>query len=146
VVNGPIWLSLSLERWASRAQTTLRRYARHFCAPTASSRAKDLLRSWLTPEQLKQFEATKSFVVVGCDTGKRYCIRYGAATNVFEIDEAGCTVVGWCFLPAGGLAPGDVMLAQKIALENEERAAIAVARQFPVNLPRHWPEARYRRV
>jgi hypothetical protein len=62
---------------------------------------------------------------------------YGTATNIFEIDETGRTVVGWCFLPSGGLVAGDVMLAQKIALETDERAALQVARRFPVNCRRY---------
>jgi hypothetical protein len=37
------------------------------------------------------------------------------------------------FVPMGDLVPGDVMLAQKIALETNERAALAVANKFPPN-------------
>jgi hypothetical protein len=48
--------------------------------------------------------------------------------NVYELKEGG--VVGWCFVPEGYLAIGDVMLAQKIALESNERAALAVANNF----------------
>jgi hypothetical protein len=33
-------------------------------------------------------------------------------------------------VPEGDLVPGDVMLAQKIALENNERAALAVAIRY----------------
>ena len=32
-----------------------------------------------------------------------------------------------CFVPEGGLAPGDILLAQKIALETMEREALALA-------------------
>jgi hypothetical protein len=38
--------------------------------------------------------------------------------------------MGWCFVPRGQLVPGDVMLAQKIALETNETAALAVANRF----------------
>jgi hypothetical protein len=38
--------------------------------------------------------------------------------------------MGWCFVPEGSLVAGDVMLAQKIALETSEYAALAVARRF----------------
>jgi hypothetical protein len=102
---------------------------------TAGARGKALLREWLSPEQRAQFEATESFEVIGCHAGKRYRIQYGAATNVFETDEAGHPVMGWRFLPNGGLVPGDVMLAQKIALETDERAALLVACRFPVKVP-----------
>jgi hypothetical protein len=37
---------------------------------------------------------------------------------------------GWCFVPKDNLVAGDVMLAQKIALETDERGALAVARNF----------------
>ena len=37
--------------------------------------------------------------------------------NIDELDFAGNKVCEWCFLPEGNLAAGDVMLAQKIALE-----------------------------
>jgi hypothetical protein len=94
-----------------------------------------LLREWLSPEQRAQFDASKCFDVVGCDSGRRYRIRYGTGTNVHEIDDAGRSIIGWCFVPLGHLVAGDVMLAQKIALETNERAALAVANRFPVDPP-----------
>lgn len=96
-----------------------------------------LLREWLLPEQRAQFDANKWFDVIGCDTGKRYRIRYGRATNVVEISEEHCPVIGWCFVPKGPLVAGDVMLAQKIALETDEHAALSVAQPFPVQAPLH---------
>ena len=97
------------------------------------ARGITLLRKWLSPEQQAQFDAFRHFDVVGCDTGKRYRIRHGAAPNVHEIDAAGRPVMGWCFVPSGPLVAGDVMLAQKIAMETNERAALAVANRFPIN-------------
>ena len=89
-----------------------------------------LLREWLSPKQRAQFDATKCFDVVGCDTGRRYRIHYGRVTNVHQIDEAGQPVMGWCFVPSGGLVAGDVMLVQKIALETNEQTTMAVANPF----------------
>jgi hypothetical protein len=66
------------------------------------------------------------FEVVGSDTGTRYRIRHGRMMNIDELDSAGNKVCEWCFLPAGNLAIGDVMLAQKIALETYESGALAV--------------------
>ena len=43
--------------------------------------------------------------------------------------------IGWCFVPERALAAGDVMLAQKIALETDEAAVLAVTRQFSPRLP-----------
>jgi hypothetical protein len=93
-----------------------------------------LLREWLSSEQQAQFDASKCFDVVGCDSGRRYRIHHAAGTNVHEIDDAGRAVMGWCFVPSGDLVAGDVMLAQKIALETNERAALAVANRFPVQV------------
>ena len=96
------------------------------------ARGITLLRKWLSPEQQAQFDAFRHFDVIGCDTGARYRIRHGAAPNVHEIDAEGHSIMGWCFVPSGPLVPGDVMLAQKIALETNERAALAVANRFTV--------------
>ena len=89
------------------------------------------MREWLSPEQLARFDAKRYFDVIGSDSGKRYRIRYGSATNVYEIDGDGRSTVGWCFVPTGYLVAGDVMLAQKIALETHEFRALAVANKFP---------------
>jgi len=100
---------------------------------TKDARAIRLLREWLSPEQRAQFDASRSFEVVGCHTGRRYRIRHGTTTNVHEMDDAGRPVVGWCFVPSGDLVAGDVMLAQKVALETNEGAALEVARRFGVH-------------
>jgi len=50
--------------------------------------------------------------------------------------------MGWCFVPSGFLVPGDVMLAQKIALETDERGALGLANRFP---PATHSEHFYRR-
>ncbi len=89
-----------------------------------------LLKEWLSPEQLAQYNANKYFEVIGSDSGKRYRISHGAAMNVHELDGAGRPRIGWCFVPKGYLVAGDVMLAQKIALETDERGALAVANRY----------------
>jgi hypothetical protein len=86
-----------------------------------------LLRSWLSPEQAKLWDSHRHFEVVGSDTGTRYRIRYGTAMNVEELDSCGKTIVQWCFIPEGDLVVGDVLLAQKVALETMEREALAAA-------------------
>jgi hypothetical protein len=91
------------------------------------ARGLRLLRNWLSSEQRAQFDAKRYFDVIGCDSGKRYRIHYGIMSNVHEIDAVGCRKVGWCFVPVGGLVAGDIMLAQKIALETNEFAVLAVA-------------------
>jgi hypothetical protein len=94
------------------------------------ARGLRLLRAWLSPPQLEQFNAKRHFDVIGCDTGRRYRIHYGISMNVYELDHGGRPKIGWCFLPEGRLVPGDVMLAQKIALETSEIPALSVAINF----------------
>jgi hypothetical protein len=97
---------------------------------TSELRGCKLLREWLSPEQLAQYDAHNYFDVTGCHTGKRYRIRHGTGTNVYELDDDGRPRAGWCFVPKAHLVTGDVMLAQKIALETDERGALAVANNF----------------
>jgi hypothetical protein len=129
--------------WLARLRVrSLRGLARVFSsAHSSETRGLRLLRSWLTAEQRAQFDATRYFDVIGCDTGKRYRIHYGVATNVHEMNAAGRPKTGWCFAPVGYLVAGDIMLAQKIALETNESGALAVANAFlprePSNLG--WP-------
>jgi hypothetical protein len=98
----------------------------------AEAKGLSLLQEWLTDEQRRQFALTNAFEVRGCDSQKRYRIQYGNVANVHELDDSGTPIKGFCFVPTGGLVTGDVMLAQKIALETGEKDALAVANSFPV--------------
>jgi hypothetical protein len=89
-----------------------------------------LLRSWLTPKQATQWDSHKAFDVVGSDTGARYRIRYGTAMNIHELGCDGKAVAQWCFAPQGNLAIGDVLLAQKVALETMETQALSKANRL----------------
>jgi hypothetical protein len=89
-------------------------------SPEAKGRA--LLRQLLTPAQRRQFEEQGYFDVVGCVTRRRYRVQYGFVANVQEFDFEGQSGRILCFAPEGYLVPGDVMLAQKIALETDELA------------------------
>jgi hypothetical protein len=105
----------------------LHQYRRPRPRTHAEKRAVALLLSWLTPEQEKQWQARGNFEVIGCDTGRRYRITYRAVMNVHELDPDGHPVQQWCLAPEGRLAVGDVLLAQKIALETMETKALAIA-------------------
>ena len=130
---------LAPTNWVARCSRLLgevrERYREWPTQDTQEARGITLLSEWLTIDQRAQFEAEKCFEIIGCDTGKRYRILYGTAANVHELDDDGRPLMGWCFVPRGYLVPGDVMLAQKIALETNERAALAVANRFPVHAP-----------
>jgi len=110
----------------------LARAFREWCLrPSArEQRGLKLLREWLSQEQLAQYDAYRYFEVIGCQTGKRYRIYHGNCANVIELDDAALPRTGWCFVPRDPLVAGDVMLAQKIALETDERGALAVANNF----------------
>jgi hypothetical protein len=93
----------------------------------AEEKGDKLLQSWLTPEQGRQWRSRRQFEVVGCDTGTRYRIIHSAVMNVLQLDDTGRCVARWCFMPGGELVSGDVLLAQKVALETMERTALSVA-------------------
>jgi hypothetical protein len=107
---------------------------------TKELRGQTLLREWLSPEQLLQLDQCNYFDVTGNATGKRYRIRFGRELNVFELDDSGRVLTGWCFVPDDrSLVAGDIMLAQKVALETNEWGALAVARRFaPRGAARAW--------
>jgi hypothetical protein len=106
------------------------RFREYWYGTAREARGLRLLREWLSPEQLAQFERKGYFDVTGCDSGRRYRILHGTAMNIHEIDQTGQALVGWCFVPSINLVAGDVMLAQKIALETNECGALAVAKSF----------------
>ena len=116
------------ERSRKRAVRAL--FIRHGAERTPEGRSLRLLREWLSPLQRTQFAKKGYFEVVGSDTGKQYRIYPGTMSNVCEIDEKGRPRLGLCFRTMGELPIGDVMLAQKIALENCESSVLAVARRF----------------
>jgi hypothetical protein len=109
-------------------------FVRHGAERTPEGRSLRLLRDWLSPAQRAQFAKRGYFEVVGGETGKQYRIYAGAMSNVCEIDEKGRPRLGLCFRTIGELPVGDVMLAQKIALESCESSALAVARRFVPNV------------
>jgi hypothetical protein len=93
----------------------------------AERRASELLIDWLSPAQRAQYQHTGCFDVTGSQSGKRYRIRYARQLNVDELDERGHHVAVWCVVPRKFVPIADMMLAQKIALENDETATIAIA-------------------
>ena len=95
-----------------------------------------LLEEWLSPQQRAQYKGSGSFEVTGSDSGTRYRIWRARQMNIEELDSDGNPAATWCFLPRGGWLPcGDVMLAQKLALENDEQAALAVAKRAGARAP-----------
>jgi len=111
----------------SRLRALRQLYHSYVRENSPEAKGRTLLRQWLTPAQRRQFERQGYFDVVGCTTRRRYRVQYGSIANVQQIDFEGQSGDILCFAPEGYLVPGDVMLAQKIALETDELAALAVA-------------------
>jgi hypothetical protein len=95
------------------------------------TRSLQLLESKLSPLQRQQWRRHRYFDVIGGKTGRRYRIQEGRLSNVAQLNARGQCVRLLCFEPEGVLPIGDVMLAQKIALELFEFEALAVANKSP---------------
>jgi hypothetical protein len=96
----------------------------------AEVRAQTLLDAWLSPAQLAQYNRNGYFEVTGSHSRTLYRIRRDRQMNIDELDGRGARVAVWCFEPKGRLPIGDVMLAQKLALETDEQAALAIANRY----------------
>jgi hypothetical protein len=96
-----------------------------------TSAGPQLLALNLSPAQREQYSKHFDFDVIGGDTGGRYRIRHGCAMNVQQLDQNGREVQLLCFAPRDRLPVGDVMLAQKLALELFETDVIRVANRSP---------------
>jgi hypothetical protein len=92
----------------------------------------ELLQANLTPDQLHDFLTYRRFDVVGGISGRVYRIRYGGMMNVKELRPDGSCARRLCFFPEGHLVDGDIVLAQKVALEAFETEALAVANKLPM--------------
>ena len=112
--------------------------AQHPIQGSGHARALRLLKQWLSREQLACYERFAYFDVIGSHSGSVFRIHHGTQTNIEELNNAGEPVCRWCFMPVGYLAAGDVMLAQKIALETNEAGALSIANRLmgPHRCPR----------
>jgi hypothetical protein len=109
---------------------------------TAEQRSMRLLRAHLNPLQRRQFDEDGWFDVVGGQSGRRYRIYQAYVTNVQEVGTDGACVQVLCFSPRGHLPLGDVLLAQKVALEVFEGDALAVACRWPASVARRYTSMR----
>jgi hypothetical protein len=98
-------------------------------------RATQLLKVHLSSEQRQQFERHAYFEVFGGSTGRCYRITRGRVMNVYVLNEQRSWMRCLCFEPRGSLPLGDVMLAQKIALELFEDDVLRIANRGG---PRTW--------
>ncbi len=82
---------------------------------------------WLSLKQLNSLDRHGYFDVVGSETATRHRIDLGTALNIEPMRENGRSLGSWCVVSKGDLVARDVMLAQKIALETDERGTLSVA-------------------
>ena len=111
-------------------------------AGRAAERALTLLKEHLSPSQRRQYERDGAFEVIGGRSGTRYRIHHGHQMNIEQLDGTGRRVRLLCFAPKGRLAIGDIMLAQKLALELYEEDAILTANKIAVSTMLQSPPRR----
>jgi hypothetical protein len=97
---------------------------------TPEQRGIALLLANLTPRQRRQYTRDRHFDVVGGTSGTHYRLWHCFQQNVEELDADGRRRWVWCFHPRETLVLGDVLLAQKTALELFEPEAIRIARCY----------------
>ena len=90
-----------------------------------AQKAEALIREWLSPAQLREYEKRKRFEVTG-SAGGRYLIAPGYIRDLATGEHICFVPENYSILPAA-----DVMLARKIALENDEAGALKVAYRLP---------------
>jgi len=73
------------------------------------ARGLELLKEWLSPEQLAQYDA-KSYFESPAATAERDTV-FARHRDEYPRTRRGRPRVGWCFAPKGHLVAGDVMLA-----------------------------------
>jgi hypothetical protein len=94
----------------------------------AEEKSIELLKSWLSPQQRREYKKTLAFCVIGSDTGTHYRLVSEPSYNILELDTEGAlTGQKFCVVPAGHVTMGDQLLAQKIWLETDETRTLKIA-------------------
>ena len=122
------WLNGDQVSWSLRQRLLFGRFL--FGRSSAFNRGIMLLLENLSSRQRDEFLRHGYFHVVGGSTNRLYRITTGRQVNVFQLNERKRRVCIWCFYPAGNLVEGDVMLAQKLALELFEDQALSIANRL----------------
>jgi hypothetical protein len=94
---------------------------------TPEQRGVALLLVNLTPRQRRQYVRDRHFDVIGGASGTHYRLWHSFQQNIEELDQDGRRRWIWCVHPRETLVVGDVLLAQKTALELYEPEAIRIA-------------------
>ena len=97
----------------------------------AAWKAHELLLRHMTPRQRDDYEWEERFRVT-TRRGHRYVIGKAYCQNVVRVSRRGKPMRVYCLSVAGGVPLGDVLLAQKLMLDADERQFLKVARQWPL--------------
>lgn len=121
----------AMERmWQSDRAEMRRRNER---TAAALKRAEGLLMKYLTPDQLLEYAASKSFVVCA-KSGTRYRIKSGIVGNVIQLNEEGKAVKRLCaHVPYGEVPDPDNHLTQMFMLRHHEADFLRVANVHPLH-------------
>lgn len=98
---------------------------------SAERRARDLLLRMLNPRQRREFELHNYFSVNVPGRG-RFWVFPWRSLNVVDPGTGDC----YCGVPEGRLPVYDLMLAQKLLLENDPQNFFCVANRHPSFAPR----------
>ena len=80
----------------------------------ARTQSVALLREWLNPKQLEQYDRTGTFTVFGEATGTCYLINGNMTMfNVSALVDDCFEPPRLCFVPKGGLPIGDLLLEER---------------------------------
>lgn len=125
------------ERWRQeQAEAEQRIFDARREARDAEARAEALLLSCLSLRQREEYRQHKHFVVHGRN-GMRYRIRPGRVGNVDVVDRHGRLDHRLCFHPDELLPVSDVMLVQKLMLEDDEKDVRKIANVHQVDYAAH---------
>ncbi len=107
--------------------------AKAAAAIEAERRATELLLDHLDAQQIADFKRARRFVVHSRDGERAYRIQYGKQGNVYLLDKDRRTpVASYCIHPDINCCPTeDVMLAQKLLLEADEKEFLRIANRRP---------------
>lgn len=92
----------------------------------ADTKAKALLHRYLTKKQRWELRATKSITVMGQDKNV-YRITEGSCNNVIMLDKGGSEKFRLCVICEKEVPIYDLMLAQKLTIENDLTSFLSVA-------------------
>jgi hypothetical protein len=99
----------------------------------AHQRARDLLLSYLDPDQRAMFMRERSFYVIGGSTGQRYRIRADSySINVDAVNDNGVIAHRLCAHLDANIPLCDHLLAQKALLEWDEGTFLERANRHPL--------------